>query len=195
MSAHGKTILFLGVDDTSLIDWLGEREHLIHTADAIDLAFLGENSVGFIVSYGYRYIIGPEILAALPDRAINLHISLLPWNRGADPNFWSFVEDTPKGVTIHYMDAGIDTGDIIVQREMVFEMDGSETLATSYRKLTAAIEALFCEHWDAIRSGDCPRIRQSGPGSYHRSRDLDAVSDLLTRGWDTPVNELRGRAG
>ncbi|MCL0081308.1 hypothetical protein M1N64_03665 [Peptococcaceae bacterium] len=44
-------------------------------------------------------------------RAINLHISFLPWNRGADPNFWSFIENAPVGVSIHYLDEGIDTGD------------------------------------------------------------------------------------
>jgi len=34
----------------------------------------------------------------------------------ADPNVWSFIEKTPKGVSIHYLDAGIDTGDIIAQK-------------------------------------------------------------------------------
>ena len=44
-------------------------------------------------------------------------MSYLPWNRGADPNFWSILEDTPKGVTIHIMDESIDTGDILYQKD------------------------------------------------------------------------------
>ena len=52
-------------------------------------------------------------------RAINLHISYLPWNRGADPNLWSAV-GMPKGVTIHYINDGFDTGDILFQKAILF---------------------------------------------------------------------------
>ena len=198
MDTGDKTVLFLGVDDTPLIDWLREHEQVIHTPDQIDRNFINAHDVGFIVSYGYRHILGADLLAALPDRAINLHISLLPWNRGADPNFWSFLEDTPKGVTIHYMDEGIDTGDIIVQRELRFDTDADETLASTYRKLRDAVEALFRETWPAIRSGDCPRFEQSGTGSYHTSAELDALWESLPQGWDTPiarVRSMRARTG
>ena len=49
---------------------------------------------------------------------VNLHISYLPWNRGAHPNFWSFFDATPTGVSIHLIDKGIDTGPIIVQKKV-----------------------------------------------------------------------------
>lgn len=49
---------------------------------------------------------------------MNLHISYLPWNKGADPNFWSCIDGTPAGVTLHHIDAGVDTGDIIAQALM-----------------------------------------------------------------------------
>ena len=84
--------------------------------------------VEFIVSYGYQKIIKQNVLDLFVGRVINLHISLLPWNRGADPNFWSFIEHTPKGVTIHQIEAGIDTGAILVQKEVSFTED--ETLRT-----------------------------------------------------------------
>ena len=38
-----------------------------------------------------------------------MHISYLPFNRGAHPNYWSFKDNSPKGVTIHFIDNGIDT--------------------------------------------------------------------------------------
>ena len=41
--------------------------------------------------------------------------------QGFSPNFWSLFEDTPTGVTIHLVDEGIDTGDIIYQRKVIFE--------------------------------------------------------------------------
>ena len=65
--------------------------------------------VDFIISYGYRHILKKDLIEMFPRKIANLHISLLPWNRGADPNLWSFLEDTPKGVTIHYIDCSVDT--------------------------------------------------------------------------------------
>lgn len=72
----------------------------------------------FVVSFNYRYLIPEEVLKLLPGKVINLHTSLLPYNRGSAPNFFSFLEDTPKGVTIHRVDSGLDTGDILCQKEL-----------------------------------------------------------------------------
>ncbi len=72
----------------------------------------------FIISFGYQYILKKDFLERFTNRIINLHISYLPWNRGADPNLWSFLEDSPKGVSIHYIEEGIDTGKIIVQKSV-----------------------------------------------------------------------------
>ncbi len=43
----------------------------------------------------------------------------LPFNRGAHPNFWSFMEKTPSGVTMHEINSGIDKGKIIVQKKNI----------------------------------------------------------------------------
>lgn len=183
-------ILFLGRDDSPILRNLErvERE-LLATAEPITL---DRDWPDFIVCHGYRHIIGRDVLAQLPDRIVNLHISLLPWNRGADPNVWSFLEDTPKGVTIHYVDAGIDTGDIIAQKAVEFGPD--ETLHTSYAKLQDELAVLFAKHWPAIREGRCARRPQEPGGSAHRIRDLDGVQHLLVLGWDTPISQLVGRA-
>ncbi|MGZ5199575.1 MAG: formyltransferase family protein [Telluria sp.] len=146
----------------------------------------------FIVSYGYRHLIPADVLAAFGSRAVNLHISLLPWNRGADPNLWSFLEDTPKGVTIHVLERGIDTGPILAQ--LAVASDPHDTLKTSYERLAQAMVALFADTWGDIRSGRLPARAQSGAGTYHRTSDRSHVADLLTQGWDTPVAGLTGKA-
>lgn len=150
------------------------------------------NGVDWIVSYGYRHIIRPEVIAKYPNRIVNLHISLLPWNRGADPNIWSFLEDTPKGVSIHLIDAGIDTGLLLCQQEV--QMSGGDTLRSSYDKLTTAIEWLFAENWTAIGNSALTPTSQVGDGSSHKARDLDPYRHLLVNGWDTPVAGLIGKA-
>jgi len=129
-------ILFLGAPDSPVFLWLKQQGEDVHsTLDKITVDYVLENKFNFLISYGYRYVLKKEILDLFPNRAINLHISYLPYNRGSDPNFWSFIDGTPKGVTIHYLDEGVDTGDIIVQKEVVFDSLETETLASSYQKL------------------------------------------------------------
>jgi methionyl-tRNA formyltransferase len=149
-------------------------------------------AVDFLLSYRYRHILPREVLDRFPGRAINLHISLLPWNRGADPNLWSFLEDTPKGVTIHVLDAGIDRGPILIQQEVAHASD--DTLRTSYDRLATTIEQLLAENWALIRAGGIRPTPQPSKGSLHRSRDKERYMHLLTQGWDTPVSGLIGKA-
>lgn len=166
---------------------------VMQTENPITPNMLEQHDIDFIISFGYRHLLAPDVLNKMENRAINLHISLLPWNRGADPNLWSFVDATPKGVSIHYIDEGIDTGDLIVQKEVSFDHPENETLTTTYCTLQTAIDQLLREHWDAIRAGRCPRLRQSGEGSLHHSKDRQNVLKRLTKGWDTPVKVLTGR--
>ena len=129
------------------------------------------------------------MLDAFPSAAINLHISYLPWNKGADPNLWSIVEGSPKGVSIHYIDQGVDTGDIIVQEKIEFDYE-QETLASSYVKLHEAIFALFKRHWSEIKSGSCPRKAQVGDGSLHKVKDRQSISACMTDGWHTQLSDI-----
>lgn len=182
-------VLFLGPSDSPLVGFLTSiGEEVLATAEPVDRAFVESGGFDFLVSYGYRHIVPPQVLDQFPDRAVNLHISLLPWNRGAHPNVWSFLEHTPKGVTIHHMDEGVDTGDIIVQRDVSF--DGDDTLRSSYERLQDAIQELFVEHWEAIRSGRAGRRSQHGTGTFHRHAEIERIADLLTQGWDTPTRAL-----
>lgn len=143
--------------------------------------------VDFIVSYGYRFIVKEPVISRFMRRIINVHISMLPWNRGADPNFWSWFDRTPKGVTIHEIDSGIDTGPILVQDEVHFGR--YETLRTSYDKLQEAAVDLIASSWGAIRRGMAAED-QGGPGSYHRVQDLKTIWHRFALGFDTPVAEI-----
>lgn len=151
-------VLVLGPENLELERIITSDGHRVVRREAsIDVAYLEKNQIDFVVSYGYRYIIQADVLNFMKGRIINMHISYLPWNRGADPNLWSFLEDTPKGVTIHYVDEGIDTGDIIAQRELFFEPD-RHTLSTTYSQLHKEMISLFKETWPLIdvRGGGAP---------------------------------------
>lgn len=183
-------ILFLGTADSPLIPWLeAQGDTVIQTSDRITTESTEVHEADFVVSYGYRYIIKQNVLDLFPNRAINLHISLLPWNRGADPNLWSFIDDTPKGVSIHSIDAGVDTGDVIAQKEMVFE-SVKATLATTYAELQNEIQELFKGTWHRIKNGEISGSPQQSSGSYHGKKDRELVEHLLTKGWETPITIL-----
>jgi len=147
------------------------------------------NGCDFILSYGYRYIIDSKVINQFPNKIVNLHISYLPWNRGADCNLWSFLDDTEKGVSIHHIDEGLDTGKLIVQRHV--KPMSNDTLRTSYERLKNAIEGLLVEYWGDIRLSKLNGRLQSGVGSYHRVSDKNEVEHLLDHDWDTAVNNLK----
>ncbi|HEX5270819.1 MAG TPA: formyltransferase family protein [Gemmataceae bacterium] len=184
------TVLFLGPDTSPVLSFLRQAERaVVATPEKIDVEFVRRTGAGFAVSHGYRHLVRGPVLEHLRDRVINLHVSYLPWNRGADPNLWSFLDDTPKGVTIHYMDEGLDTGDVIAQRRLEFA--AGETLRTSYDKLQRALYELFVVQWPLIRGGRRRRWPQPPGGTSHRLRDKERVAHLLAeRGWDTPVEAL-----
>ncbi|MDD5176143.1 MAG: formyltransferase family protein [Sterolibacterium sp.] len=167
-------------------------DFLLQTEETLGLSDKIFEDTDFIVSFGYRHIISLEVLLRYPFRAINLHVSFLPWNRGADPNLWSFLEDTPKGVSIHLIDPGVDTGAILAQQEVL--ADPCDTLRTSYDRLTRSIVELFTIHWPSIRVGESTASQQSSTGSYHRLKDKEPFLSLLHAGWDTPVKDILGKA-
>lgn len=187
-------VLVLSYSDSCISSVIqSEEDNVLVWTEPIDVSFLQKNKIDFIISYGYRHIMSAPVIGHLRDHIINLHISYLPWNRGADPNLWSFLENTPKGVTIHVVDEGIDTGDIIAQKEMSFH-DEWETLYTTYQKLQDAMISLFAETWPRIRSGAYPRHKQPEGGSFHKLADKRQFEHLLQQGWKTPVIKLKGVA-
>ena len=113
-----KKILFLGYDrnKTKIIDQLINANCEVHHSKGV----IQKVDYDLIISFGYCKIINRSILDRIKCPIINLHISYLPFNRGAHPNFWSFFDNTPSGVTIHLIDEGIDTGPIIYQKIVKF---------------------------------------------------------------------------
>lgn len=186
-------ILMLGPSQPELAEFLAAYgDEVVWWEDRLTGASDILRDIDLLVSYGYRHLLKADVLEKFPARAINLHISLLPWNRGADPNLWSFLEDTPKGVTIHYIDTGLDTGAVLAQEEVGYDLE--DTLRTSYKRLAGAIEELFKRKWPEIREDRLKAVPQSSGGSYHCLRDREKFEHLLTDGWDTPVSKLIGKA-
>ncbi len=185
-------ILFLtnNINTYPLVRWLKEvegGENLILYEDELKTELIISFAPDIVISYNYKHIIPFNILRLYKEKFVNLHISMLPWNRGAYPNVWSYIDDTPKGVSIHLIDEGIDTGPILLQKE-IFIDDKSHTLRSSYELLNFEIQRLFQKHWEEIRSFKIPPRPQVGKGTYHSKKDFEKIKHLLGKeGWDIPI--------
>ena len=165
-----KSILFLGYDDdnTILLKKLKEFncsvEHINNKVDNL-------SGYDLIISFGYKPILSKKIIETSNCDIINLHISYLPWNRGAHPNFWSFYDNTISGVTIHLINEGIDKGNIIYQKKITFNPK-ELTFFESYNILLREIELLFLSKIEHILDKTYYTYPQIGEGSFHKKSDL-----------------------
>ena len=107
------------------IDFLPIRD----VNDAASLRQLAAYEPDLLVSMSFDQIMRRGILELCPRGAINCHAGALPFYRGRNVLNWALINDaTEFGVTVHYMDKGIDTGDIILQRQSPITDD--DTYAT-----------------------------------------------------------------
>jgi methionyl-tRNA formyltransferase len=113
----------------------------------------------FLFSFYYRKILPPEVLATARMGAMNLHGSLLPRYRGRCPVNWVLVHgEQETGVTLHYMEARADTGDIVAQQRVPITED--DTVRTLYAKITEAADRLVRATYPLLCEGKAARIPQ-----------------------------------
>lgn len=156
-------------------------DELIFTDDTSETAvedLIAGRNVDFIIAFGYGKIINTKALGSC--KAINLHGGFLPWNRGANPNIWSWLDKTKKGVTIHEIDDGIDTGPILAQTEITLR--SSMTLVETFEQIKTELASLFVESWPQIRSGELVAQPQVGEGSSYLMKDQQPFQDILDAG-------------
>jgi methionyl-tRNA formyltransferase len=122
---------------------------------------------------------------------LNLHPSLLPAYRGPAPLFWMFRSgEEHAGVTIHIMDAGVDSGDILFQE--AFEIPAGITGAELQRECGRRGARLMAEAVRRLPSGTLPRMKQPPGGSYHSWPQPSDFEAPVTRPARWAYNFLRG---
>ena len=108
---------------------------------------------------------------------VNLHPSLLPYNRGKHPYYWSIVEDTPAGVSIHFITEKIDDGSIISQKEIPANI--TTTGETLYDESIKEVIELFKKSYLKIISGNIKTVKQNNREStFHLSKELNDHSEI-----------------
>lgn len=129
-----------------------------------------------LLSVYYRYIISPEVLHSSQGKAFNLHPSLLPRYRGCSSLAWALINgETETGYTYHYMNAGIDSGNIILQQRMpIYSWDTGHTL--NHRIMFSAIQD-FDTAVDLVMGGTAGTPQSGVPSYYPRGCPFDGTID------------------
>lgn len=189
LTSHGETIVGLAIHEKDKQKYTQE----IIKASALpkDLIFKAKSlrdpktiekiknlKPDIIISAFWGYILKPELFNIPSLGTINLHPGFLPYNRGVNPNVWPFIENTPAGVTLHYIDEGTDTGDIIARKKV--KIKPNHTAAEINDITLSEIVKLFIKTWPLIKSGKNKRIPQKTLGNFtfHKIKDLEILDTI-----------------
>ena len=113
----------------------------------------------YVISGYYARIFKDQILSLPKKGCINIHPTGLPKFRGLSPTFTHMLHgDTHSYSTMHWLNPGIDTGDIIAQTSV--EILSDDTGWKTSEKLTIASGEMFAETWPLVKAGKAPRVVQ-----------------------------------
>lgn len=136
----------------------------IRNAECVE--YLRQYRADVIVAAAFGQILSKEILELTPNGCINVHASLLPKYRGAAPIQWSIIDgEKTTGVTIMQMDEGLDTGDIILKKEV--EIAPDETGGSLHDKLAEIGTEALLEAIALMKRGEISRTPQGETTTHY----------------------------
>jgi methionyl-tRNA formyltransferase len=188
LQGRGRRMVFSPVKQAALQVGLPVLQpQRVRSADFLEQARSLQPDVLALAAFGQ--IIPQSLLDLPPLGPINVHGSLLPAYRGAAPiqhALWN--GETTTGVTTMWMEAALDTGDILLQREVPIEPD--DTTGTLTPKLAEVGAQLLVETLVLLERGACPRI----PQDHARATYAPAITPEDSRvRWEEPAERVRNR--
>jgi methionyl-tRNA formyltransferase len=131
---------------------------------------LRELSPDLGLSIAYNQILGRELLAVPRLGCLNLHAGMLPFYRGRNVINWAIINGEREiGVTAHFMDEGIDTGDVLLQRAL--PIGWTDTYGDVLCRVVQVIPDLAEEAVKLVAAGGYATRPQPGTGSYVGARE------------------------
>lgn len=149
-------------------------------------AFVRDLAPDLIWITDFRYLLPGALLALAPRGVVNLHPSLLPKYRGRAPVNWAMLRgETEFGLTAHFVDEGMDTGDIIAQRR--FTLTPAQDIGDALDILYPLYEAITAEVLTYFHAGHVPRRIQNHKDAteFPRRRPEDGRID-----WSAPARDV-----
>lgn len=157
--------------------------------------FVKDNNIDIVILAWWPDILKKKIIESAKIGFINLHTSFLPYNQGKHPYYWAIVEGTDFGVTLHFVDEGIDSGPILFQKKI--PVDITDTGETLWYKSWKGVIELFKESYDKITNLDfVPIPQENDVATFHLAKMLDPHSRIdlnKTYKANDLINRIRGR--
>jgi methionyl-tRNA formyltransferase len=158
-----------------------EAERVIRGADFSKekaLQLFRELDLDYMLCVHFPYVVPTEVLSTPRVGFLNLHPAYLPYNRGWHTASWAILEGTPIGATLHFMDQGIDTGDIVHQKKI--DVSPGDTAHSLYVRLQKTELEVFKEAWPRLVARSYQRVPQNSTQATTRRRK-ELYCDQLQR--------------
>lgn len=153
---------------------------------AESVAYLQQFDVDVIVVEAFGQLIPQAVLDIPKHCCVNIHTSLLPKYRGAAPIQWAILNgDMVTGVTTMRMEAGLDTGDIIMQVEKI--INEGETTGTLFDRLARAGAKLIVQTLEAIENGTATYTPQDESKATHVTKITKEMGSI---DWSRSAKEI-----
>ena len=150
-----------------------------------------DREVLLFISDRTKFLISEEYLKNANFLMINTHPSMLPFHKGSLPVFWSTLLGSALGVTLHKIEPGIDSGDIIFQQQILYDEN------MSFRDVHAITRTAILNNLKLLLN----KVSQGKPvhqysqapnvSSYHLLKDGNALLSKLPLKWDTTIRDAR----
>lgn len=181
---HSNIIVIPNKNDNGIDTW--QRSFLKYaTSNSIaikTLAEVYELKISCFLSLEFDQIIDPTKLNT--DKVYNIHFSQLPKYKGMYTSVWPILyADTQSGVTLHKIDRGIDTGDIIAQE--IFKIAAHDRSQDCYRKYINSAKSLLSNWFVDIIRDNIDSLKQSAIGSTYYSKKTIDYSNLAINFYQT----------
>jgi methionyl-tRNA formyltransferase len=178
LPSDARVLFFSGKNEVAkrVLDFLKESEanivHIFYEDSSIDAERVRWFNPDVIIACYWPFILKEEVFEIPTYGCINFHPALLPRNRGWYPAVWSVLEGGVTGVTLHLIDQGADTGDILGQKE--WTISETDTGGDVYRRAQNEMVELFKEVWVcAIEEGIIPVKQDHSKATYHTKKETN----------------------
>jgi methionyl-tRNA formyltransferase len=176
-----------GMDASYFVDFAeialekGIPLHMVgNLRDGDALAKLTQLEPDIIVCIGWPLLVPQAILDIPPRGVVTFHPGMLPLRRGGAPLNWALIDGLDStGVSMYYMDKGIDTGDIIAQREM--EIGKEDTAGSLLARFGGIAVVLLDEYYPLLENGEAPRTAQDNELATFTRRRKPEDGEIIWR--------------
>ena len=164
-NARGNSVVFSPVKQIAIENGIPVLQPL-KASEEESVAEIASYRPDIIVVAAYGQILKPALLELPKYRCVNVHASLLPKYRGASPIQWAVINgEKETGISIMYMEKGLDTGDVILKRSI--ELAEDETAGSLHDRLGKLGGPVLLEALDLIETGKAsPKPQDESEASY-----------------------------